>query len=117
MKRYSLFSSRKDGKKALPKVQILKYGPKRGSNRPNGVRTRGTLAHTARPCGRYIDTTISVYHQPVSRGQPSGLQTPSVPLKITNKIDFRPIWGPFNPGPLPGNGGQLERPYRASLEI
>jgi len=39
--------------------------------------------------------SIIAYHQPVSRGQPSGLQTPTVPLKITNEIDFGPIWGPF----------------------
>ena len=31
----------------------------------------------------------------MSRGQPSGLQTPTVPLKMTNEIDFGPIWGPF----------------------
>ena len=47
-------------------------------------------------------TPRSVYHQPVSRSQPSGLQTPTVPLKITNEIDFGPIWGPFNVEPRCG---------------
>ncbi len=62
--------------------------PKRGFE-------RGALRGTLRADAVVPSTPRPVYHQPVSRGQPSGLQTPTVPLKITKEIDFGPIWGPF----------------------
>ena len=65
------------------------------SNRHKRGFERGSLWGTPRAHAVFTSTPRSVYHQPVSRGQPSGLQTPTVPLKITNKIDFGPIWGPF----------------------
>eukprot|EP00964_Phaeocystis_antarctica_P003728 scaffold2013_cov63-Phaeocystis_antarctica.AAC.3 len=64
------------------------------SNRPKGVRTRA-LRGTLRADAVVPSISRPVYHQPVSRGQPSALQTPTVPLKITNEIDFGAIWGPF----------------------
>ena len=64
------------------------------SQRPK-MRLCGALWGTPRAPAVVTSTPRSVYHQPVSRGQPSGLQTPTVPLKITNCIDFGPIWGPF----------------------
>jgi hypothetical protein len=65
------------------------------SNRHKRGFERGSLWGTPRAHAVFTSTPRSVYHQPVSRGQPSGLQTPTVPLKITNEIDFGPIWGPF----------------------
>ena len=65
------------------------------SNRHKRGFERGSLWGTPRAHAVVTSTPRSVYHQPVSRGQPSGLQTPTVPLKITNEIDFGPIWGPF----------------------
>jgi len=70
------------------------------SNRHKRGFERGSLWGTPRVHTVFTSTPRSVYHQPVSRGQPSGLQTPTVPLKITNKIDFGPIWGPFKVYPV-----------------
>ena len=64
--------------------------PKRGFE-------RGALWGTLRASAVVPSTSRPVYYQLVSRGQPSGLQAPTVPLKITNEIDFGPMWGPFNP--------------------
>eukprot|EP00964_Phaeocystis_antarctica_P093996 scaffold60772_cov35-Phaeocystis_antarctica.AAC.1 len=58
-----------------------------------GARDPEALRGTLRADAVVPSTPRPVYHQPVSRGQPSGLQTPTVPLKITNEIDFGPIWG------------------------
>ena len=79
----------------VEKVKILKYSPKRGFEPPKRGPERGALWGTPRAHAVDTSTPRSVYHQPVSRGQPSGLQTPTVPLKITNEIDFGPIWGLF----------------------
>ena len=68
---------------------------KRGLEPPKRGLERGALQGTLRANAVVSSTSRPVYHQPVSRGQPSGLQTPTVPLKITNEIDFGPIWGPF----------------------
>ena len=56
---------------------------------------RGSFRGTLRADAVVPSTLRPVFHRPVCRGQPSSLQTPRVPLKITNEIDFGPIWGPF----------------------
>eukprot|EP00964_Phaeocystis_antarctica_P145682 scaffold111794_cov57-Phaeocystis_antarctica.AAC.1 len=75
-------------KKQRQKRKTGVQAPKRGFE-------RGALRGTLRDDAVVPSTPRPVYHQPVSRGQPSGLQTPTVPLRITNEIDFGPIWGPF----------------------
>ena len=56
---------------------------------------RGSFRGTLRADAVVPSTLRPVFHRPVCRDQPSSLQTPRVPLKITNEIDFGPIWGPF----------------------
>ena len=82
-------------KPAVKKLKILKYGPKGVFEPPKRGFERGVLRGTLRADAVVPSTPRPVYHRPVSRGQPYGLQTPTVPLKMTNEIDFGPIWGPF----------------------
>eukprot|EP00964_Phaeocystis_antarctica_P094684 scaffold61343_cov35-Phaeocystis_antarctica.AAC.5 len=97
MKIYRLLAPRDSPrqKTTVEKVKILKCGPKWGFEPPKRGFERGALRGTLRANAVVPSTPRPVYHQPTSRGQPSGLQIPTVSLKITNEIDFGPIWGPF----------------------
>ena len=81
-------------KTALKKFKILKNGAKEVFEPPKRGFERGALRGTPRADAVVPSTLRPVCHRPVYRSQPSSLQTPTLPLKITKGSDFGPIWGP-----------------------
>ena len=88
-------ASRLVQKTAANNIKILRNGAKGGFEPPKRGLTRGAFRRTPRAYAVVPSTPRPVYHQPWYLGQPFSLQTPTIVLRITNEVDFGPIWGPF----------------------
>ena len=82
-------------KTAVEKLIVPKYYDKRVLEPPKRGFELGILRGTPRGDLGFPLIFRRIRRRPMCHGQPSSLQTPTVPLKLTNEIDFGPIWGPF----------------------